>query len=42
MTKIITGELSINAFDEFVKKWNESGGAEVTRRVREWYANVTK
>lgn len=40
MSRIIIGELPIEAFDEFVKKWNETGGAEVTKRVREWYANT--
>ncbi|WP_168120877.1 ABC transporter substrate-binding protein [Paenibacillus sp. HB172176] len=39
-TKIILGQYSIDKFDEFVKKWNESGGEEVTKRAREWYAKV--
>ena len=29
-TKIITGEYSIDKFDEFVEKWYASGGEEVT------------
>lgn len=37
MTKIIIGELPLDAFDEFVEKWYKSGGTEVTQRVREWY-----
>lgn len=41
-TKIITGEYSIDKFDEFVEKWNASGGEEVTKLAREWYANKTK
>lgn len=42
MTKIIIGELPIEAFDEFVAKWNTAGGAEVTKRVRNWYKTVKK
>lgn len=41
-TKIIIGTYSIDKFDEFVDKWNKSGGAEVTKRAREWYAKVGK
>lgn len=40
MTKIIIGELPVTAFDEFVTKWNETGGEEVTKRVREWYSKI--
>ena len=42
MTKIIIGELPIEAFDEFITKWNAAGGAEVTKRVRNWYKNVKR
>lgn len=41
-TKIITGEYSIDKFDEFVEKWYSSGGEEVTELVKEWYANKIK
>ena len=41
-TKIITGEYSIDKFDEFVEKWYANGGTEVTEKAREWYANKTK
>ena len=41
-TKIITGEYSIDKFDEFVEKWYASGGEEVTQIAREWYDNKTK
>lgn len=41
-TKIITGEYSIDKFDEFVECWYESGGEEVTKLAREWYANKSK
>ncbi|SFE53535.1 putative aldouronate transport system substrate-binding protein [Paenibacillus catalpae] len=41
-TKIIIGEYPISKFDEFVDKWNKSGGEEVTKRAREWYEKVNK
>ncbi|MDR0349438.1 MAG: extracellular solute-binding protein [Tannerella sp.] len=41
-TKIIIGTFDISKFDEFVQKWNTSGGAEVTKRARDWYAKVAK
>ncbi|MFD2654789.1 extracellular solute-binding protein [Gracilibacillus thailandensis] len=37
LTKIVIGEWSIDKFDEFVEKWKQSGGEEVTQRVQEWY-----
>ncbi|MEV5027020.1 extracellular solute-binding protein [Paenibacillus sp. LPE1-1-1.1] len=39
-SKIIIGTYSIDKFDEFVEKWNQSGGEEVTKRAREWQAKV--
>jgi putative aldouronate transport system substrate-binding protein len=39
-SKIIIGTLPVSAFDEFVDRWNKSGGAEVTKRAREWYAKA--
>lgn len=41
-TKIIIGTYSIDKFDEFVEKWHESGGEEVTQKAREWYSNLKK
>lgn len=41
-SKIILGEYPISKFDEFVDKWNKSGGEEVTKRAREWYAKIKK
>ncbi|ACT02315.1 ABC transporter substrate-binding protein [Paenibacillus sp. JDR-2] len=41
-TKIIIGEYPISKFDEFIDKWNKSGGEEVTKRAREWYEKVNK
>ncbi|ANY67833.1 ABC transporter substrate-binding protein [Paenibacillus sp. BIHB 4019] len=40
--KIILGQYPISKFDEFVDKWNKSGGEEVTKRARDWYAKVKK
>ncbi|MBQ6565157.1 MAG: extracellular solute-binding protein [Clostridia bacterium] len=37
-TKIITGEYSIDKFDEFVEKWYANGGQAVTENARAWYA----
>jgi putative aldouronate transport system substrate-binding protein len=42
MSKIIIGEWPVSKFDEFVDKWNKSGGAEVTKRARQWYETVKK
>ncbi|QQZ63678.1 extracellular solute-binding protein [Paenibacillus sonchi] len=42
MTKIIIGELPIDAFDEFVDKWKKTGGDEVTKRARAWYSQLNK
>lgn len=41
-SKIITGEYSIDKFDEFVEKWNASGGEAVTKAARDWYAKTQK
>lgn len=41
-TKIITGDYAIEKFDEFVDKWYSSGGTEVTKNAREWYASAQK
>lgn len=41
-TKIIIGEYPIEKFDEFVEKWNATGGEEVTKAAREWYESVNK
>ncbi len=41
-SKIIIGEYPIEKFDEFVEKWYASGGEEVTKAARDWYASVNK
>ena len=40
-SKIITGEYPIEKFDEFVEKWNATGGDAVTAAAREWYEKVS-
>ncbi len=42
MTKIIIGDWPISKFDEFVDKWNKSGGETVTKRAREWHEKLKK
>ncbi len=34
-TRIITGELDIDAFDTFVNEWNEYGGEQITNEMNE-------
>ncbi|TDF98673.1 extracellular solute-binding protein [Paenibacillus piri] len=41
-TKIIYGELPVDAFDKFVKEWKDGGGEQITKEVNEWYNSVTK
>jgi putative aldouronate transport system substrate-binding protein len=40
MTKIIIGEFELDKFDEFVEKWHQTGGKEVTEAARAWYAQI--
>ncbi|GAA4860044.1 hypothetical protein GCM10023310_44110 [Paenibacillus vulneris] len=42
LTKIVIGDWPLDKFDEFVDRWNKSGGEAVTKRVQEWYAKVNK
>ncbi|GIO37844.1 lipoprotein LipO [Paenibacillus antibioticophila] len=37
-TKIVVGQLPIDAFDEFVSEWKKRGGDEITAEVNAWYA----
>ncbi len=41
-TKIVYGDLPIDEFDNFVKRWKSSGGDEITKEVNEWYDSVRK
>lgn len=36
-TRIITGQLPANAFDEFVTKWKTGGGDQITKETNEFY-----
>lgn len=40
--KIITGEESIDYFDEFVAKWNKAGGEKWAKEVNDWYTTQSK
>ena len=35
--QIITGEKSVDAFDDFVKEWYKRGGEKITEEANEWY-----
>ena len=39
-TKIIRGDLPVSYFDEYVIKWNQSGGEQLTKEANEWYASM--
>jgi hypothetical protein len=39
-SKIIVGELSMSAWDEYVKEWYAKGGKVVTERATAWYKKV--
>ena len=32
--EMIVGEKDISYFDDFVKEWNEQGGSQITKEVR--------
>ena len=36
ITKIITGESSIDAFDTFVQNWKANGGDTITQEMQEY------
>jgi len=40
LSKIVIGEWPLEKFDEFVERWHDSGGDEVTKRVQEWYSKL--
>ena len=42
LANIVIGTWDISKWDEFIDKWNASGGKEVTANVRAWYAKVSK
>lgn len=38
--KIISGALPLDAFDEYVNKWNTSGGEASLKAINEWYETI--
>ncbi|MEW8986329.1 MAG: peptide permease, partial [Bacillus sp. (in: firmicutes)] len=40
--KIILGLESTNSFDDYVKRWYESGGTQVTQEVNDWHESHKK
>jgi putative aldouronate transport system substrate-binding protein len=41
-TKIIRGDLPVDAFDDFVKDWFNNGGQQLTDEANAWYATIGK
>ncbi|WP_052429462.1 hypothetical protein [Paenibacillus borealis] len=41
-TKIIYSNEPLEAYDDFVKKWYEKGGTQITDEVNDWYVNASK
>lgn len=41
-TEIVMGIVPLDAFDEFVERWYQEGGAEITKEVNAWYADRQK
>jgi putative aldouronate transport system substrate-binding protein len=39
-SKMVVGELDMRAWDDYVKKWQASGGEVVTKRATEWYKKM--
>jgi putative aldouronate transport system substrate-binding protein len=38
--QIIHGKVPVDEFDSFVKKWQSSGGDQITKEVNDWYDSV--
>ena len=36
---IITGQVPVDAFDEYVTTWKAQGGDEILAEINEWWAN---
>lgn len=41
-SSIIYGKEPVDAFDDFVEKYNAAGGEQITKEVNEWYKSVTQ
>mgnify|MGYP000845558514 CR=1 FL=1 len=39
--KLITGDLPIDAFDDFVTQWLQLGGEQLTKEANDWYKSAT-
>jgi putative aldouronate transport system substrate-binding protein len=39
-TQILYGKVPVDEFDNFVKKWQSSGGDQITKEVNDWYNSV--
>ena len=39
-TSIITGDLEMSAFDDFVNEWKSNGGDIITDEVNAWYSET--
>lgn len=40
LMEIITGAEPVEYYDQFIKDWNERGGAAITEEVNEWYSKI--
>ncbi len=40
ITRIITGESSIDEWDDYLEQWYALGGQEITDEINEWYAGM--
>jgi len=41
-TKIITGQLPVDAFDDYVSEWKKAGGDAITEEVNDWWATAAE
>lgn len=37
IVKIITGDTSVDSYDDFLSNWKKLGGDEVTKEAQQWY-----
>ncbi len=42
LAKVVVGEWELSKWDEFIERWYETGGREVTERVQAWYAALSE
>ncbi|MEI6876544.1 MAG: hypothetical protein WCL50_15600, partial [Spirochaetota bacterium] len=41
-SKMVTGEIDMSRWDEYVKAWYSSGGEAVTQRATDWYKQTKR